>query len=642
MSGKTTYVVFAVGLVVLGAAGLFVVDAESSPPEPAHFDDTVTMGLSIEDEHELEHERDVELPRVQVFYSQYRYVVGYHGVERFAAELDRDGHEERFGYPLAVYVSDYSATELTVTEEGYPEVQDGWTRWTDATAAYYVVDSEAQSPAGETAIPFSESDSAVAFAEEHDGVVVTWEEVIEQSFEIDDAGTVRERVESQHDDANETVADTRPLLERPESVVVGEDAETIQEAIDRAPAETTVVVPEGTYEETVEINRSMTLRGEGDATIRGDGNSSVIRVEADRAAVTGLELTGVGDTHQPSPDEVGTDEEAWDEDIELAYGYGDAGVKFVDSTGALVEDVTVETPANGVLLRDSPDTVVRNVSVSGTDSWRDGFMGVMTMRSAAVIEESTFEAGRDGVYSHRSNGLVIRDNVMTDGRFGVHYMHTSDSLVADNEVRDQAFAGIIVMTGPERNAIVGNDVRESTDGIRMGGSDSYVADNVVVDNDLGFTTGASTSIYEGNVAAGNEIGVHASSVLPSNHVMDNAFIANDRPATASSGPLVIWAEDGSGNYWDGAIGEVDGDVLDRSYSPTDPVDRRLHYADGSPTIAQSPALDAIRGLEGTVSGLRAGSIVDPAPLCDPPHPDRVPEQWSHDDETICPPEDTHD
>ncbi|WIV67246.1 NosD domain-containing protein [Natrialbaceae archaeon AArc-T1-2] len=615
-------IAIAIVVCLLGVVGLFVVDVGSSEPEPARFDNTVTMGLTLEDEIAIE--EDVELPRVQAFYSQYEYVVGYYGVERFVADLESEGHEQRFGYPLGVQVTDYSESDgdVELTDDGYPTT-DGEVGWTDATEASYVLDSDARTPAGETIVPFAERDDAKAFAERYDGTVVDWETVLEHPLEVDDAETVRERVDDQRRAADDRVAATRPLLERPESAVVGEDAETVQESIETAPPNTTVVVPEGTYEEHVHVDRPITLRGEGNVTLRGDGNDTVVTVTEDEAAVVGLEVEGVGGSTRPAGARVDhhiegdVDAEEYEEGVREAYGESDAGIAVLEASDVLVEDVTIKTPATGVFLSESPDSVVRDVTVYGTDSWRDGYMGVLAMYSPAVVEGSTFDGGRDGVYTHRADGIVVRDNVMRDGRMGVHFMHTSDSLIADNEVSGQENVGVYVMTGPQRNAVVGNEITENPVALRPDGSDSYVADNVLVGNRIGMRTDASTTIYERNVIAGNRIGIEPRTVLPSNRVVGNDFVANVEHAASRHGPLRVWTHEGEGNYWEGAIGEVDGDRLDRPYSPTHPVDERLHRVDGTPTLARAPALDGLSGLEGTVPGMRSGSVVDTAPRCEP-------------------------
>lgn len=606
-------------VVLAGGVGLFLVDAGATTPEPVAFDDTVLMGVDFDDE--LEDKAGVDLPKTQVFYSEYRYVVGYHGVERFVHAQRQDGHEQRFGYPLAVYVTDFSGTDPELGDEGYPR-PNGAVGWTDAETATFVVDSDARTPDGETVVPFSSRDDADAFAREYGGAVLTWDELVDREFAFDDAAAVRDRVDDRLQHGDELVAERRTLLERPDGIVVGEDAETIQGAIDAADPETTVVVPAGTYEEVLEVDRPITLSGEGNVTVRGDGESTVIDVHADRVAVRNLRIAGVGNTTRPEEQDTVSDAGSGDAVLEMAYGGGDAGVRVDDGERALVENVTIETPANGVMLRDSPETVVRNVSVRGGDEWSEAYMGIMTMRSEdGVIENSSFRDGRDGIYTHRSHGLVFRNNTLERNRIGVHLMYTSRTVIADNEVRNAAATGIHVMTNPHENAVVGNEIRESPDGLRTEGWNSYVADNVVVDNGLGMTTEAGNSIYEGNVVARNDEGIRASHILPTNRVVGNDFVDNERHATAREGTLRIWTRNGEGNYWHGAIGEADGVVLDRTYSATDPTDRRLHRVDGTPALARSPQLDALAGLEGTVSGMREASIVDTAPRCAPSNPE---------------------
>ncbi|SIR73233.1 NosD domain-containing protein [Natronorubrum thiooxidans] len=618
MAETTRYLLLslALGVVLVGGVGLFVVDTGSTSPDPVLFEDTVKMGVTLENDPDAD---EIEIPKAQVFYSQYEYVVGYQGLERFVDDRQQPGHQERFGYPITVYVSDFSETTVELTEDGYPTA-DGRLGWTDAESAAFVVGSDAATPAGETVMPFSDRDDAEAFTAAHGGEVLSWEQLLESDFEIDDAGTIRDRVDDRHARADDQVAASRALVDRPEDVVVGEDAATIQDAIDAAPANTTVVVPEGTYEEHVEIGKPITLAGEGNATIRGDGTGTVVAVSADRAAVTDLEITGVGNATSPTDQETTAD--GSEGVLEMAYGRGDAGIEVDSANETLIENVVIETPANGVLLRDSPAAVVRNASVYGSDYWSDGYMGVMTMRSPdGVIEDSRFVDGRDGIYTHRSHGLVYRNNTLDRNRIGVHLMYTSNVLIADNRIRNAGSTGIDVMTNPEHNAIVGNEIQHTSRGLLMAGSRSYVADNLITDTDVGVAAGAGNSIYEDNVIAGNVDGMQANHLLPTNQVVGNDFVGNYRHATARVGVLRIWTENGAGNYWHGAVGQPDGAVLHRSYSPTDPVDERLHRVGGTPTLAQAPASNALAALEGSVSGMRTQSIIDTAPLCAPSNPD---------------------
>ncbi|APW97668.1 nitrous oxide reductase accessory protein NosL/NosD [Halobiforma lacisalsi AJ5] len=638
-------------LLVVCAAGLFVVDAGSAEPEPepVPFHDTVTTGVVLENEPSPD-DRGIEVPKVQVFYSQYEYVVGYRGVERFVDDRAGPRHEERFGHPIAAYVTDYSTVDVSLTEEGYP-VAAGPPSWTDAESAAYVVDSDARTPAGETVVPFGNRDDAAAFAAAHGGTVVGWESLLEREFDVDDAGVVRDRVDRRHARADDRIEDANRLRERPVEVVVGEDAPTLEAAVEAAPPNSTVVVPGGVHEvsngdreedgDALEIDRPITLAGrsDGDGTesqpvLRGDGNGSVVVIESDHAAVVDLRIDGVGDATEPEAD----DGEAGASDaLEMAYGRSDAGIAVADAGGVLVENVTIETPATGVLLRDAPESVVRNVSVHGSDRWDEGYMGVTAVRSPdAVVEDSRFVDGRDGIYLHRSDGIVYRNNHLVGNRIGVHLMYTSSALIADNRIEDASSTGIDLMTDPEHNAVVGNEIRDASQGIVTSGSRSYVAGNLVTGTDVGLTTGAGHSIYEGNALVANLEGMRANHLLPTNEVTGNDFVGNHEHATARLGTLRVWSEGGTGNFWHGAVGApaADRPVLERSHSPTHPADRRLHRVDGAPTLARAPATDALSTLEGSVSGMRSERIVDPDPLCEPANPEllaRADWEWDEPD-----------
>lgn len=633
MNGRLTVILL--GAVLAGAlGGLFIVDFGASEPEPVAFDETVTVGLSLEHERWMEAERPaVDLPRVQAFYSEYQYVVGYYGVEQFVTTQEVDRYERLLGYPLGVYVTAFEEGAVTLSPERFPAANGSY-EWTAADEAAYVVGSDARTPAGSTVVPFITRSGAEQFSAEYGGTVLTWPEVLEESFDVDDAETVREGVTAQNNHADERVAATRALQARPTGAVVatdGEmgDGETIQDAVDSAPPNSTVVVPPGTYEEHVEIDRPITLAGEGDAEIAGHGNGTVVSVSANRTAITGLTITGVGgETPGAGPTEGhdhgthdhgdGDDDAAWDETIEDSYARGDAGIAVDNSSGLLVENVTIDTNASGVMLRDSPDAVVRGVCVDGHPDIFEAHMGVVLMRSPAVVEHSTFHAGLDGVYTHRADGSVVRDNEMVDNRMGVHLMHTSDALLSNNTISSQSSAGIYVMTGPERNALVGNEIRTSLTGIDIGGTDSYVAENVLVDNDVGLKTDAAATLVERNVVVGNGIGVETWAILPTNRVVANDFVDNDRHVR-SIGPLRIWTHDGAGNYWEGAVGTPENGVLDRPYTATDPIDSVLHQVDGAPTVAQAPVQDLLGRFQQAVSGLREGEVVDEAPRCEPTH-----------------------
>jgi parallel beta-helix repeat protein len=607
-----------VAVIVFGTA--FAVDLGDTRPSPVPFDQTVQRGITLADEQRAL-TRDINVPRAQVFYSQYRYVVGYVGLDRAVTALTEPGHDEQFGYPLAVYVTDYGGVGARCGENGTLRT-DGSPAWVGATEAHFVVNGTARTPAGPAVVPFGGREDADAFAAQCGGRVVNWATLQTTSDAESGATTVEQRVDDRRAAANATVRDARQHDRRPVSVVVGEDAPTVQAAVDAAPPNTTVVVPEGSYHDQVTIDSSITLRGDG-ATLDGGGNGTVVRVTADRVALVDIGVTGVGNRTTGNISAV--NDTAWDATVTAAYGNSDAAVTAHNASGLYVSNVTVETPASGFVLRRTPGAVVENVTVNGTANWEDGFMGVVGMHSDIVVQNATVRGGRDGIYLHRADGTVVRDNTFRDDRFGVHLMYTSSTLVADNVARGQEYAGVVVMTNPEGNAVVGNDVRDAGSGIMMAGSRSYIANNVIANTTRGLSANAGQSRYEHNVVYGNDIGIAAATVLPSNTVTENDFVANDQHATSGPGPLRRYTEDGRGNYWSGAydLSTDDAATLNQPYSPTDTVDGRFHRTDAAVVLRTAPSVRALRSLRGTTPGFRRGSIVDTNPLTEPANPDTL-------------------
>lgn len=615
--------IVAVAVLVVGlSVGLFLIGAEGTTPDPVPFEKTVETGMASEHE-QLLRDANATIPRAEVFHSQYQFVVGYYGVGYMIDELQQPGYVQQFGRPIAIYVTDYAGTAPTVTDAGYPQTETdaGWVR---AQEAVFVVDSAAQTPGGDAILPFSSKSAATDFTQKHGGDILDWQEVRTEETGVDHAELVREQVETYDESADDRVTDAQLLLDRNESVVVGDDASTIQAAINTAPSGSAVRVPPGTYDEKLRVNRSVTITGPG-ATISGDGNGSVITVTSDDVAIEGLTIEGVGDSTEAEEGEV--DDDRWDAFVEAGYGHSDAAIEAESVSNLSVTGVDIETPTTGVLLRDVDGAVVRQTDVSGhRDQW-EGFMGVLSIRSPVVVQNSTFADGRDGIYLHLADGSVIRDNRFVSNRYGVHLMYTSDSLIADNVARQETLGGITTMTEPSGNAVVGNDVRNSTSGMDLSGGHSYIAENTLANNERGLLIGTDQSLYERNVLYGNEVGLRTGSIRPSNRVVRNDFVANEQTVTVGSGPLRIWGGDGEGNYWS----KRPAGIADGSYSPTAPLDSSLQEP-GVRTLASAPAATMLALVRETVAGSREGEVLDTAPRSRPVRPQTIDELERRDND----------
>ncbi|MEF8838103.1 MAG: NosD domain-containing protein [Haloarculaceae archaeon] len=609
-------------LVLLGAGSAFAVNpAPDQQLSPVPFEETLATGMTGVDV-QVARQAGYEIPRAQAFHAQFRFVVGYYGIGTAAGALADETTTERFGRPLAVFVTDYRGTEPRLTDDEFVVLRnEGYRTWTAASEAVYVVDSRARTPGGPAILPFSDRADARAFADRAGGRVVGWDEVATARDPAPWDAVLAERTTARTAWADAAVERTRSLLDRPVSVTVGEDAPTLGAAVERAPPNTTVRVPPGRYNVDLDVEKPVTIQGAGDATVLdGGGTGTVVTLDGPQTALADVRVTGVGDR------DIGNvsarNATGWDARIQLIYGYGDAGVRLADATDAIVTNVTVETPANGVVLLESDGAVVDGVRVNGTAVSQEGFMGALPMHSRVVIQDSTFRGGRDGVYTHRADGSVVRNNSMAGGRFGLHEMYTSDLLIAGNAIRDTQ-VGIILMTRPRGNVVAGNDVRHSDGGIYTVGSATVVARNVVAGNDVGLAIGTDRSVYARNTIVGNDLGIREDSLLPTNEVFASDVVLNDRPVETGRGVLLVWAREGVGNYWGEVPGiDRDGDgLVDRGFRPTDPLDRSALESSGSALLGRSPAVSLGRAFQGAVPGLRPSGVLDPAPRVEPVRPE---------------------
>lgn len=613
-------------LVVAAGASPFAYDVSTDAGarvEPVAFGETQAVGAP-ESAVMRAQRSSLEIPKAEVFYSEYRYPVGYYGVDALVASLRSDTRRS-LGEPMAVYVSDFSGAEPSLTGEGNLRVGDHRTTgWVPADEAHFVVGSAAAIPTRDDAVvPFSDRGDAEAFAERYGGEVRRWDDVrtAEAGSLGRSASAWRDEVADRHDRVNRTVAERRALLDRPESVVVGRDAPTLAAAVDRAPPNTTVVVPPGDHAvDSLTVEKPLTIRGAGANATRlvGDGNGSVLNATAPETAIADLSIAGVGPRRGGAdlPDSVvranGSD---WNTHMRKVHGYGDAAVVFDTAARSLVADVRINTTANGVVSRDSPNVTVTDLTLYGTERWDDGFLGVAAIGDRVIVQDSEFYGGKVGVFALEVADLVVRDVRAEGMMLGVFNLYGRDLLIANNRIEDAGY-GVYVEERSEGTAVVNNTLTRNVRGAIVAGTGNYVGGNLVARNDRGIVVQGHYTLYSRNVVAYNEIGLRTIGLLPTNRVTDNDVVDNDRAAEISAfNVLQTWR----GNYWSSAPGvrTTDDGHLRREYRPTGPVDGRVHDRRYVRTLAGSPALELSRALERYVAGLQAAGIADPSPLAAP-------------------------
>jgi nitrous oxide reductase accessory protein NosL len=170
------------GVVAVGAlAGCFAGDDAEDSPEPVDLEgrECDICGMTIGDHYG---------PSAQVFYE------GDHlpddsdrpaWFDSIGESIDYLERQERRGYgKLAMYVVDYSQVDYRIYEHDVPRISTH----TDADAfvdvheVTFVVESDVHGAMGGDSIPFSNSEDAAAFADEHGGETLEFDSLVDNEL----------------------------------------------------------------------------------------------------------------------------------------------------------------------------------------------------------------------------------------------------------------------------------------------------------------------------------------------------------------------------------------------------------------------------------------------------------------------------
>ena len=288
----------------------------------------------------------------------------------------------------------------------------------------------------------------------------------------------------------------------------------IQAALDSAGPGDTIVVPPGTY------NESLTIRAYG-ITLRGERGDAWPVLEGQGTLASGVLAIGGAVTIEQL----------------VVRNYTEHGVLVQAADGVALRDLRAENSGlYGLRVVEAANVLIERCEVSGA-------------RAAAIS-------------AAHSRAVAIRDCAAHDSGAGVLLESSADALVASSWIYDNA-AGVLALLLPggaskeSRNTIVRDNRIERNS--RTGGqlpSPALVGYGVLLlASDDGEVTG---NLLKDNPRAG-VAALGLARVLPAsgaldvgvaperNHVHDNSYIGN---GAGGSGTDLLWDGSGAGNRWD--------------------------------------------------------------------------------------------
>ena len=383
--------------------------------------------------------------------------------------------------------------------------------------------------------------------------------------------------------------------------------ESISAAIARATAGDTVLIAAGTYVERLLIDKPLTLRGTGRATISAQNSGDVIRVTASDVVIEGLAIRDSG------------------ADLDKQ----NAGVYVVPGADRFtLRDCVLANNLFGLWLEKSNHSKVTGNTITGKQALLSAARGngIQVYNTADVeVIGNTISDTRDGIYVDISTRALFRGNKIHHVRYGTHYMNTNHSTWEGNESY-QNRGGLALME--VRNLIVRNNIAWGNEdhGIMLRTiQDSVIEHNVVAGNGRGFFVyDAEYNLLRNNIVINNRVGVHLSAGSSNNQVDGNDFIGNEEAVKFVASRDVAWGRT-HGNYWSNYSGwdqdgDGDGDV---AYEASDLVDRLNWQYPLVKLVLTSPAVQTLRFVARQFPVLRAPSVVEAHPRMRPNNP-----EWS--------------
>ena len=327
-------------------------------------------------------------------------------------------------------------------------------------------------------------------------------------------------------------------------VVVSPDGpvRTIAEAVRRVPTGGHVIVKPGVYREhAIKVERAMTIVGDGDAVIDGEGKGELLLISANDVTVKRLRFRGVG----------------------LSYVKDWAAIRVTGAAGCNISDNVIDDALYGIYLAKVDGCrIERNklYATGKTESTSGNGIHLWSARSVRIAD-NLVTGYRDGIYFEFVHDTEVLRNVSEKNlRYGLHFMYSDDCTYTGNVFRHNG-SGVAVMY-TNRVHMTANRFENNWGSAAYGLllkeiADSRLERNVFVSNTTGLVAdGANRVQAVGNKFANNGWAIKVVGSTLDGRFSGNSFTGNTFDvATNSSQPSSVF----EANYWD----EYKGYDLDR-------------------------------------------------------------------------------
>lgn len=376
-----------------------------------------------------------------------------------------------------------------------------------------------------------------------------------------------------------------------------EEGVSLQQLIDQARSGDTLLVPSGTFQGPITLDKPLNLKAEGTVVIMNRTNKPAVHIRAAGVHMQGMQI--IQDADEKS------------------------AAILVSAKETILDSLNIQTRSYGIMLRDADRNEIRNAKIQ----WmiKEGYPAVkMSDKRNGIdlynshdnrIVENEISSMNDGIYLESSHRSIVEKNRIDHSRYGIHCMYTDETAIRSN-IGSFNITGAMVM-GVKDAEVSGNTFVKQSENVNSQGlllfdvQTSRIHGNKVEGNRVGmYIEQSQNNELWNNAVVQNFIGIQ---LLESegNRFRSNNFIGNviESAATDSKNNMM------SANYWDAFRGiDLNGDGLSEMKYAMNPFFQRLTAKTPAfQLFFQSPGMSF---LESLFTADQAGWAADDLPSMD--------------------------
>lgn len=346
------------------------------------------------------------------------------------------------------------------------------------------------------------------------------------------------------------------------------NANILQNAIDNAPKNSTLKLPNGIYYGNIKINKPISIIAKGNnVIIQGEGKNSVIEINSSNVVLDNLIIQGSGDR----------------------LDNRDAGIKISNSTSSKINNCKIKDSLYGIDMGMVTNSIIENNYITSKDleiSLRGNALKLY-YSSDNIIRNNEIYNSKDVIFQYSHNNLITQNHI-EKSRFGLHFLKSNNNSIDNNHF---IFNSVALIFGGAKNTEVKNNMIKSSIGkagigvLIKGVSNFIFKDNTVTFNSKAFYIDAKhneTSIKRfitNNTISYNMEAFHFHGAIKQNLIKNNSIIGNIddvvKGVRGNNTSKNIVEE----NFWDNYSGfdRNNDNIGDTTYKILQYADRIWHY-----------------------------------------------------------------